>query len=151
MDPSTLAERLRGIVGTGGMGASPPGLPTATSFSSAAVADALDGEWQTLDHGRCLVIERRMEGAEPYGRGTIGECASTIAMHSGNASLLNPCLPALPFVFFDLETTGLSGGAGTCAFLIGCGWFDADGSFVTRQYLLARTSDERSMLEAVGS
>ena len=54
-----------------------------------------------------------------------------------------------PFVFFDLETTGLSGGAGTQAFLVGCGWFDDDGGFTTRQYLLARYSDERAMLAAV--
>ena len=27
-------------------------------------------------------------------------------------------------MFFDLETTGLSGGAGTLAFLVGCGWFE---------------------------
>ena len=43
-----------------------------------------------------------------------------------------------PFIFFDLETTGLSGGAGTLAFLVGCGWFEDDGSFATRQFLLAR-------------
>jgi hypothetical protein len=54
-------------------------------------------------------------------------------------------------VFFDLETTGLSGGAGTLAFLVGCGWFDDDGAFVTRQFLLARYADERMLLEAVAA
>ena len=52
-------------------------------------------------------------------------------------------------MFFDLETTGLSGGAGTLAFLVGCGWFDADGAFVTRQYVLARSGDERPMLQVL--
>ena len=52
-------------------------------------------------------------------------------------------------MFFDLETTGLSGGAGTLAFLVGCGWFDADGAFVTRQYVLARAGDERPMLQVL--
>ena len=33
---------------------------------------------------------------------------------------------ASKLVFFDIETTGLSGGAGTIAFLAGCGWFDAE-------------------------
>ena len=41
-----------------------------------------------------------------------------------------------PFIFFDLETTGLSGGAGTVAFLVGRGWFDESGAFVTEQHLL---------------
>ena len=38
-------------------------------------------------------------------------------------------------LFVDLETTGLSGGAGTVAFLVGCGWFDL-GAFQVRQFLL---------------
>src|SRR5262249_21897386 len=54
-----------------------------------------------------------------------------------------------PFVFFDLETTGLSGGAGTQAFLVGVGWFEDDGSFTTRQHLLLRHADEPAMLNAV--
>jgi len=55
-----------------------------------------------------------------------------------------------PFLFFDLETTGLSGGAGTQVLLVGCGSFEADASFVTRQFLLTCYSDERPMLAAVG-
>src|SRR4029077_3318966 len=51
--------------------------------------------------------------------------------------------------FFDLETTGLSGGAGTQAFLVGCGWVAGDGAVVARQFLLTRPSDERAMLEIV--
>ena len=54
-------------------------------------------------------------------------------------------------MFFDLETTGLSGGAGTLAFLVGCAWFERDGAFVTRQFLLARHADERPLLKAVAA
>lgn len=49
------------------------------------------------------------------------------------------------FLFFDLETTGLSGGAGTCAFLIGYGWFDGS-AFRTRQYFLSGYGHEAAML-----
>ncbi len=49
------------------------------------------------------------------------------------------------FLFFDLETTGLSGGAGTCAFLIGYGWFERE-SFRTRQYFLSGFGHEAAML-----
>jgi hypothetical protein len=51
-------------------------------------------------------------------------------------------------VFFDLETTGLSGGAGTHVFLIGCGRFNEHGDFVTVQHLLSSFADERPMLQA---
>ena len=48
-------------------------------------------------------------------------------------------------VFFDVETTGLSGGAGTLAFLAGCGWFEDDG-FHVRQFFLSGPAGERAML-----
>jgi tetratricopeptide (TPR) repeat protein len=53
-----------------------------------------------------------------------------------------------PLLFFDLETTGLSGGAGTLAFLVGCGFFDAEG-FHTRQFFLSGYEAERELLDAL--
>jgi uncharacterized protein YprB with RNaseH-like and TPR domain len=55
-----------------------------------------------------------------------------------------------PVVFLDLETTGLSGGAGTVAFLVGVGFF-RDGAFHTRQFFLTGFAAERAMLHAVTS
>jgi uncharacterized protein YprB with RNaseH-like and TPR domain len=51
-------------------------------------------------------------------------------------------------LFLDLETTGLAGGAGSYAFLVGCGWFDG-GTFRLRQFFLADFAAERALLEAV--
>ncbi|HEX4566736.1 MAG TPA: ribonuclease H-like domain-containing protein, partial [Vicinamibacterales bacterium] len=51
-------------------------------------------------------------------------------------------------LFVDLETTGLSGGAGSVAFLVGCGWFDM-GAFQVRQFLLTSYASERALLSAV--
>ena len=39
-------------------------------------------------------------------------------------------------IFFDLETTGLSGGSGTVAFLAALGRWRADGTFSVRQYFI---------------
>jgi uncharacterized protein len=55
-----------------------------------------------------------------------------------------------PVVFLDLETTGLSGGAGTVAFLVGCGFFRG-GAFHTRQFFLTGFAAERALLHAVTS
>ena len=52
-------------------------------------------------------------------------------------------------VYFDIETTGLSGGAGTVAFLVGCGWFEPDGDFTVRQFFMAGPSGEKPMLQAI--
>ncbi len=52
-------------------------------------------------------------------------------------------------LFFDLETTGLSGGAGTVAFLAGCGHFDIDG-FHTKQFFLSGYEAEHDLLVSLG-
>jgi len=85
-----------------------------------------------------------------HGRQTIGALGDCLRRSAGAASLFASAAQT-PFVFVDLETTGLSGGAGTHAFLVGCGWFAADGAFATRQYLLTRFEDERPMLHAVST
>jgi len=48
-------------------------------------------------------------------------------------------------IFLDTETTGLAGGAGTVAFLIGLGWF-ADTAFVVKQLFMRDYSEERAAL-----
>jgi uncharacterized protein len=49
------------------------------------------------------------------------------------------------FVFLDTETTGLSGGTGTVAFLVGVGRWSASG-FTVEQYLMRDYHEERAML-----
>ena len=59
-------------------------------------------------------------------------------------------LPALDdFLFFDLETTGLSGGAGTLAFLAAFGRFVTGGKLRITQYLLLDYPGESDFLDAV--
>ena len=48
-------------------------------------------------------------------------------------------------LFLDTETTGLSGGAGTVAFLVGVGWVK-DGYFTVEQYLMPDYSAEGELL-----
>jgi len=48
-------------------------------------------------------------------------------------------------VFVDTETTGLSGGTGTVAFLIGAGYFEGD-TFVVEQCFMRDYDDEEAML-----
>jgi hypothetical protein len=52
-------------------------------------------------------------------------------------------------VFLDTETTGLAGGAGTAAFLIGLGWVDGE-RFRVRQYFMRDYHEEPALLHALG-
>lgn len=51
-------------------------------------------------------------------------------------------------VFLDTETTGLAGGTGTYAFLVGLGFFAAS-DFVVRQYFLRDYGEEEAMLAGI--
>ncbi|MEA5066520.1 MAG: ribonuclease H-like domain-containing protein [Eubacteriales bacterium] len=52
-------------------------------------------------------------------------------------------------LFLDTETTGLKGGAGTLAFLVGLGYIEGD-RFVTEQYLMGDYPDEAELLQTLG-
>ncbi len=49
-------------------------------------------------------------------------------------------------LFLDTETTGLSGGTGTMAFMIGVGWI-ANNQFQTRQYFMTDPAHESDLLK----
>ncbi len=49
-------------------------------------------------------------------------------------------------LFLDTETTGLSGGAGTVAFLVGVGYAEDD-RFVVEQYMLREYADEPELID----
>lgn len=52
------------------------------------------------------------------------------------------------WAFLDTETTGLAGGTGTCAFLVGVGRITGDG-FRVRQFFMREYGEEASQLEAL--
>ena len=162
MDPSKLADRLRGILNPTGLESNvgsgtrrTPPTSDVVSGSSRTHTDlehVLGGEWRPQGDARCFVVERRFAAQTLYGRVAVGELAAGLETAAGEASLIAGGRPARPpFIFFDLETTGLSGGAGTYAFLVGFGWFDADGGFLTRQYVLVRFADERPLQTMVAA
>ncbi len=56
--------------------------------------------------------------------------------------------PAEQFIFLDTETSGLAGGTGTFAFMIGLGWWQADG-FKLQQFFLREPAEETAVLAAL--
>jgi uncharacterized protein len=161
MDSSKLADRLRGILKV------PPARSETLSAKGpqSSLASALGGGWCDHGNGRSFIVERRFDPDDRCGRLLVGDLASRHRLSEVHAPLLatsrsgSPAgelnLVSLqdairaPFVFLDLETTGLSGGAGTHAFLVGLGGFDEGGGFVTRQHLLVEYAGERALLEIV--
>jgi hypothetical protein len=54
-------------------------------------------------------------------------------------------------LFLDTETTGLGGGAGMVAFLVGMGWFEAGGRLELEQLFLRTPAEEPALLAAVAA
>ena len=156
MDAARLRDRLRDVIKAPALVPNAPFRSAPVSASDRArrpddglVAQTLGGSWTSCADGRSFVVARRVAAAARYGRSVIGDLAASLARTAGCAALLGGGATRPPFVFFDLETTGLSGGAGTSAFLVGCGRFDDEGGFVTEQHLLVEPEGERSMLQTV--
>ena len=116
-----------------------------------AIASALGGLEHRTDASGFVSIDTVWEASDFYGRRRLESYAI-----AGDAPvrLFDPRLRAedgwhTRIVFFDIETTGLTGGAGMVAFLAGCGWFE-DGGFRVRQFFLTGPGGESKMLDALG-
>jgi hypothetical protein len=70
----------------------------------------------------------------------------TIAVLTGEPQL--ECFDLRRAVFLDTETTGLAGGAGTAAFLIGLGWVEGE-RFRVRQYFMRDYHEEAALLHGL--
>ena len=156
---SNLADRVRAIVRGG---SAPPRReltyePEEPGYQADKdldrVADALAAVTHETAAGRCLRVDRRYESDRWHGDVRIGDCELTdlSALQILDPGFAAQCSVAHGFsraIYLDIETTGLSGGAGTVVFLVGCGYFDL-GAFQVHQFLLPAYAAERALLAAV--
>jgi uncharacterized protein YprB with RNaseH-like and TPR domain len=163
MDTSKLTSRLHEMLRerrVAGPGAEGPAIARRLPSIEAA-ATALGASRWNVEGADCLVIEREYPADAGHGLLSIGEYAAAASRGVGGLNLLGGDAAALAgsaeaasgdplsrLLFFDLETTGLAGGAGTYAFLVGCGYFEGS-TFQTRQFFLADYADERDLLRGV--
>ncbi len=114
-------------------------------------AAGLGGTIHEVDGSSCVVVDRVWDPTDWHGRRQVSTYAVDPASPLGLFDARASAAPNWPsrVVFFDVETTGLSGGAGMLAFLAGCGWFE-DGGFRVRQFFISAASGERALLDALG-
>ena len=147
---TTLSDRLRGVIG-GGLKAG-ESKSVAGSIDPAcadSVAEVLGGQWHERADQRFLVVDRMYVPGYRHGSMVLADGLPPSDGTWPRLSLLANGSCGSRLLFIDLETTGIAGGAGTYAFLVGCGWF-AGGTFRIRQFFLSSFTAERALLEAVG-
>jgi len=113
-----------------------------------SLEELLGGVVEETERGRVLVVRRRFEAGHLHGRQLLdaarGMADAPLAVLTRTG--VPPAGPRL--LYLDTETTGLSGGTGTYAFLVGVGFFDG-GTFEVRQYFMRDLDEEPALLAAL--
>ena len=141
---SDLAARLRRL----GLGKGPTALKPAKGRRPAKIIENLiPGNLLFAEERACFVTEQHYplnhrHGARPLD--ALFEFSPQVAADLAREPLLAEH-SFRELLFLDTETTGLSGGTGTIAFLVGIGFFD-ESQFTVRQYFLRSPDDEPAML-----
>lgn len=137
-----LRERLRRLGVVRGARALPP-----SPRRPVAMEGVLPGGFHETPAGRCWLARTEHPAGHAHGRLPLESFLALpphiLALIGGEPSLAT--VPLSQALFLDTETTGLSGGTGTMAFLVGLGFFEED-RFVVLQAFLRDPGDEPAMI-----
>src|SRR6188474_2081073 len=140
----SLADRLKALgvkVGTADLPARAP-----KAKKNVPIEDVLDGRWIETRQGEAFVAESIYPLEYRHGLAALFSAAPlhNLAHWAGDMRIHD--MPIEKFAFLDTETSGLSGGTGTYAFLVGIGRFIED-KFVLQQFFMRDPAEEPAMLE----
>ena len=109
----------------------------------------LDGRGLSNEYGSYFLSERLYANHQRHGSMEISHLAELPGELLGGISRDDiPAREPRRWAFLDTETTGLAGGTGTCAFLVGVGTIDEDG-FRVRLFFMRDYDEEPAMLAAL--
>ena len=146
---SSLSDKLKSL----GVKTGDSLLPTETNLTppkpeSHTIDSVVAGTFISTPRGDAFTTEQVFD--ENYLHGNISPYSdfplSLISQWANDTRIGE--MPIHKFAFLDTETSGISGGTGTYAFLVGVARF-VDGKFVLRQFFLRDPSEEPAMLEAL--
>src|SRR5262245_61945691 len=134
--PDSIAARLQRL-------GSVPSEPPARASRDEHVASLLQGE--RLAEG-LVIIDHHIPLSHQHGKRALAPI--TALPHPRPP--VGQALPAEQLVFLDTETTGLAGGTGTLAFLVGLGRIDGE-MLSLRQFFLTGFRGEAALLQAAAA
>ncbi|HNE03101.1 MAG TPA: ribonuclease H-like domain-containing protein, partial [Anaerolineales bacterium] len=140
---SSLADKLKSLgVKTANT------LPTPPKPESQSIDSVVAGSFISTPRGEAFVAEQAYDPTYVHGRfSPFSSFPLSFISQWANDPRIDQ-LPITKYAFLDTETSGVSGGTGTYAFLVGAARF-VDGKFVIKQFFLRDPAEEPAMLEAL--
>jgi len=126
--------------------AEPRGMAPDIPEGAERLAEILGARTERNRFGEHLALRRwfsELDGCEP-----IEERVNPVALQLLAPDSAEEAADPQQWLFLDTETTGLAGGTGTYAFLVGIAWWDAGGLEV-EQFFMREHSEEHSLLVAL--
>ncbi len=114
------------------------------------IEQLVKGEVVSTPEGETFRVKEYLPSHYQYGEVTLAEILA-IPTYPAHLLTRDERLKELDLrkaLFLDTETTGLSGGTGTFAFMVGLGYFQGDG-FLLQQFFMRDYSEERASLSMV--
>ncbi|HEV2389002.1 MAG TPA: ribonuclease H-like domain-containing protein [Candidatus Acidoferrales bacterium] len=109
------------------------------------LAELVGGTIERNRYGEFLRVRRWLAQPEPC---TQPQALGLVAKPEPAAEVLGEIGRSDGWLFLDTETTGLAGGTGTCAFLVGLAWWEA-GGLAIEQLFLRDYAEEHAVLLAL--
>ncbi len=125
---------------------STPGAKVETSAKDLKIPASLHALQQHFQAEICDPEAPYLKIVRPYNLTAKDHALAEVKFHFLDRQPFSDSIPLHRCLFFDLETTGLAGGAGTFPFLQGFGYFTSD-TFEVRQYLLPDFGREYSVFK----
>ncbi len=142
----SLADKLKSLgVKTGTADLAQPKPAPASPY---AIDSVVAGAFQPTPRGEVFIAEQIYQPDYRHGNVPI-VCSlplSLISQWADDARLAE--MPLSKFAFLDTETSGLSGGTGTYAFMVGIARF-VDDQLLLQQFFMRDPAEEPAMLEAI--
>jgi len=142
----SLTERLKAL----GVKTGAANLPAPQPAERYDIASVLSGTILPTELGETFVYEERFSSDYRQGHAPIRPAAPLQILSAWAADSRLAALPIEAFAFLDTETSGLAGGTGTYAFLVGVARFDEAGELVLQQFFMRDPSEEPALLDALG-
>lgn len=140
----SLTDKLKSL----GVKVGTSSLTQSRSKRGKAIEQVVEGQFVNTEFGETFICENRYPLDYQHGRSGIQLSASldVLAQWVGDTRLSG--LPPETLAFLDTETSGLAGGTGTYAFMVGVGRFEGS-EFHLVQFFMRDPAEEPALLSAL--